>query len=210
MTFPASHRLASQLAHASMPAAGAAFDTPYGLLLGWGDTVPAKDSTGYAHSAIFLHTDGETPGGMYYQNFGSVASSDFQPAVGGLLHSIEEVVDLTDAGAKFVAMSTPLPAGAAFLGAQANLDAAVTAGGTTVKIALGINDGDVDAYGKTTGLTQNLKIDTIPLTVLSAETTVDVCGVVADGSALGDSNLSAGKVRVRLLYLALKSLADAA
>ncbi len=124
---------------------------------------------------------------------------------------IEETVDLTDAGAKFVAMTTPIPAGAVILSAQANIEALAVAGGTSVKVALGINDGDVDAYGKTSALTKNLKIDTIPaaLEPLASETPIDVCAVVTNGSALGDSNFTAGSVRVRIVYLQLVSLTNA-
>jgi hypothetical protein len=123
---------------------------------------------------------------------------------------LEETVDLTSAGAKFVAMTTAVPAGAVILSASANVQTLVVAGGTTAKVALGLNGGDVDKYGKTTNLTLDQKISTIPAhAVLAGAETIDVCGVTSDGSALGDTNISAGSVRVRIVYFQLADLANA-
>ncbi len=124
---------------------------------------------------------------------------------------IEETVSLVGAAAKFVALTTPIPAGAVILSAQLNVEALVVAGGTTVKVALGLNAGDVDKYGKTATLVKNQKANVIPdHAVLAAPEQIDVCGVVTDGSALGDSNFTAGSVRVRIVYLELASLTNAA
>lgn len=123
---------------------------------------------------------------------------------------MEETLSLASLGAKYKAMTNPLPAGAVILSAQANIETLVVAGGTTVKVALGINDGDVDAYGISADLAKNTKIDTIPdWAVLAAETTIDVCGVVTDGSALGSDNITAGSVRVRIVYAVCNSLDNA-
>lgn len=136
--------------------------------------------------------------------FGATSSEGLRVRV------INEVVSLSGAGATFKALTSSIPAGAVILSAQANIESEVTAGGTTVKVALGLNAGDVDKYGLATGLTQNLKINTIPTwAVLGSSEQIDVCGVVTDGSALGDTNLSAGSVRVRIVYLDLASLANA-
>lgn len=126
------------------------------------------------------------------------------------LKVLEESVDLTGAGAAYKAMSSAIPTNSIILSAQANIASTVTAGGTTVKIALGLHAGDVDKYGITTDLTQNQKIDTMATpTVLSGSEQIDVCGVTSDGSALGDSNLTGGMVRVRIVYQTLLSLDDA-
>lgn len=132
-------------------------------------------------------------------------------AEGFHLKVIDETISLASLGAKFVALTTAIPSGAVIVSAQLNVEALVVAGGTTVKVALGINDGDVDKYGITTNLTKNQKINTIPdWAVLSAEEQIDVCAVVTNGSALGDTNVSAGSVRVRIVYLQLASLTNAA
>jgi hypothetical protein len=137
-------------------------------------------------------------------SLGSNATTGLQVKV------LEEVVVLTDAGAKFVAMTTPIPAGAVILSVQANIDVLAVAGGTSVKVGLGLNATDVNKYGITSALTKNLKINTIPdWAVLSAPETIDVCAAVTDGSDVGDSNFSAGSVRVRIVYLEPVGLTDA-
>jgi len=158
--------------------------------------------------------DATVSGGVLFT--GASAAGETIATIGGAAAEglnfkvIEETVDLTAAGAKYVAMTTPIPAGAVILSVQANIEVLVVAGGTTVKVALGPNGGDVDKYGITSDLTLNQKISTIPdWAVLASETAIDVCGVVTDGSALGDTNLSAGSVRVRIVYLELAALADA-
>lgn len=123
---------------------------------------------------------------------------------------IDEVVDLTALGANSLALTTPIPAGAVILSAQANIDELVVAGGTTVKVALGLAAGDVDKYGKSADLVLNTKFNTMAdWAVLAAQEDIAVCGVTSDGSALGDTNISAGKVHVRIVYLQLASLANA-
>lgn len=138
------------------------------------------------------------------QRFGASATEGLEIKV------IDEDVSLASAGAKYVALTDAVPAGAVILSVQANVEALVVAGGTTVKVGVGLNAGDMDKYGKTSDLTQNQKIDTIPdWAVLGGEEQLDVCGVVTNGSTLGDSNLTAGTVRVRVVYLVPNSLDDA-
>jgi len=211
MPFPGAHRLPSQLKEGTAPTDNALVKTPNGWILAHGETVPPDEIDGYAPGGMFVHTDGADMASTLYQNTGSKASSRFlRLGVGGMLRCLEETVDLTAAGAKFVAMAAAIPAGAVIIGAQANIQTAVTAGGTTVKVALGLHGVDVDLYGKSTGLTKNLKIDTVPdWAVLGTATTIDVCGVTTSGAALGSANLSAGTVRVRIMYLDLTSLPNA-
>lgn len=142
---------------------------------------------------------------------GSVALTIGVDATHGLqFKQIDEVVDLSALGAKSKALTTPIPAGAVIISAQANIDELVVAGGTTVKVALGLAAGDVDKYGKSADLVLNTKFNTLAdWAVLAAEEAIAVCGVTTDGSALGDSNITAGKVHVRIVYLQLASLANA-
>lgn len=157
------------------------------------------------HTAVKVFGAVATAAGVAALGFGSTS------ATGLLINVIEEVVDLTAAGAKFKALTTAIPSGAVILSAQANIDTLAVAGGTSVKVALGLNGGDVDKYGITSALTKNLKIDTIPdWAVLSGAEQIDVNAVVTNGSALGDTNFSAGSVRVRIVYAVPVSLPDAA
>ncbi len=124
---------------------------------------------------------------------------------------IDEVVDLTSAGAKFKALTNQVPAGAVILSVQANIQTLAVAGGTSVKVGIGAHAGTTNTYGNTSALTKNLKIDTIPAAwaVLASALTLDVCACASTATGLGDTNFSAGTVRVRVVYLARVSLADA-
>lgn len=116
-------------------------------------------------------------------------------------------------GASATSVNLPnitFPAGCVILAAQANIASTVTAGGTSVKVALGISSGDVDKYGKTASLAKNQKIDTIPdWAVLAATETISINAVVTDGSGLGDTGFTDGSVRVFITYLQAVSLPNA-
>jgi len=101
------------------------------------------------------------------------------------------------------------PAGAVVLSVRANIHTLVVAGSTSVKIGIGITT-DEDKYGKTTGLTKNLKITTIPdWAVLAAaeDVQVQVCDTSGDE---GDTAASAGIVTVELIWAELANLANQA
>jgi hypothetical protein len=143
--------------------------------------------------------------GAVAARFGATATEGLEVKV------LDEVVSLTSAGAKFKAMTTAVPAGAVILSVQGNIASAITAGGTSVAVSLGLNASDPDKYGFVNALTQNSKINNIPdWAVLSGATTIDVCATIADGTTLGNTNFSAGSVRVRVVYLANNSLDNAA
>ncbi len=138
------------------------------------------------------------------QRFGATATEGFEIKV------IDETVS-GFTGAKTFDLTEDVPAGAVILSVQGNIETAVTAGGTSVKVSIGLAGGDVDKYGKTGTLAQNQKIDTIPdWAVLSGAEDVEIGIVVTDGSTLGDTNASAGAVRVRIVYAVPNSLDDAA
>lgn len=127
------------------------------------------------------------------------------------IQSFEEVVDLTDADAVFVALETKVPAGAVILGVQANLDVAVVAAGNSARVGIGPSDGIVD-FGVTTNKNVNQKITTIPKedeAHVASEMTLRVNAVQADGSTAGTGAISAGSVRVRVTYATLAALPDA-
>ena len=138
------------------------------------------------------------------ERYGASASEGYEVRV------IDETLAAFSA-AKTFDLTEDIPAGAVILSVQANIETAVVAGGTSVKVSVGIAGGDVDKYGKTADLTKNQKIDTIPVhAILASAEDVQVGIVVTDGSTLGDTDASAGVVRVRIVYAVQNSLDDAA
>lgn len=123
---------------------------------------------------------------------------------------IDEIVDLTAAGAKFVAMANSIPAGAVIISAQMNIQEAVVAGGTSVKVGLGDHSGTCNTWGNTSVLTLNAKAKALAAySVLAAQTTPEVCACASTATGLGNTNFSAGKVRVRIVYIKANDLPDA-
>ena len=97
---------------------------------------------------------------------------------------------------------------------QANCEAALTGGGTTATWSVG-TAGDPDKYG-TAGngagdtLAKNSKVDFIPADAfLTSTEDVVLTGVATGGAADGDTALTVGAVRVRVIYETLNSLDDA-
>lgn len=124
---------------------------------------------------------------------------------------IDEDVTLTNAVK--TDLTSTVPSGAVILSHQANLESAVSGDGSgddgLTKVAVGVAS-DPDKYGKTSGLTQNLKIDTIPdWAVLSGVETISVYATDNNGAAVTEKFTAGGIVRVRIIYLALNSLDNA-
>jgi hypothetical protein len=125
----------------------------------------------------------------------------------------DEVITLTNAVT--TATTLALPAGAIVLCAQANLESAVVGDASgddlLAKVGLGIA-GTVVKFGVTSGLTKNLKIDTIPASyAVSAGETLGIFGIKADGSTACTEKFVGGEtVRVRVAYAVPNSLDDAA
>lgn len=122
----------------------------------------------------------------------------------------DQVIDLTSAGAKFVNALT-LPAGAIVKYVAMQVTELVVAGGTTVKLALNLHTAvGTGDYLQLATLTKNTKKSALlpDATPLASPLAVDVNGVTTAGSALGDTNLSAGKVRVIMVYNVPAVLAD--
>lgn len=99
-----------------------------------------------------------------------------------------------------------VPVGSVILSVQISLDNDILSSLAT-KIGVGI-DSDPDKYGKTTGLTQNLKIDTIPSwVILSQEENIKLFAVDDDGNAIGTIGGGVNnRIQVRIIYLNLTSL----
>jgi hypothetical protein len=104
-----------------------------------------------------------------------------------------------------------VPAQSVVMSCQANVATALTGGGTTVTFAVGVT-ADPDKYGAPAvdGLTQNTKLNFIPAyAFLTAPEAVVLTGAAAGGTADGDTALSVGTVRVRVVYWTLNSLDNA-
>ena len=130
---------------------------------------------------------GRQPREGQHDRQGQQAEEQEQPGGEGTeLRVLDEVVTLTNAVA--TDLSGDIPAGARILSVQANLDTLVVGDGSgddlLAKVGIGIAS-DPDKYGKTSDLTQNQKVDTIPGTyeVFSAPEDVQVYACKADGSA---------------------------
>ena len=110
---------------------------------------------------------------------------------------------------------------------QANVEAALTGGGTTVTFGIGIT-GDVDCFGTAFSagaqadlLTKNAKINHIGIPAsppvagsdigkfLPAGAAVKLIGAATGGATAGNTALTVGSVKVRIVYRTLMSLADA-
>jgi hypothetical protein len=104
-----------------------------------------------------------------------------------------------------------VPAQSVVMSCQANVATALTGGGTTVTFGVG-TAGDPDKYGAPAvdGLTQNTKLNFIPAyAFLTGPEAVVLTGAAAGGTADGDTALSVGTVRVRVVYWTLNSLDNA-
>lgn len=136
------------------------------------------------------------------------------------------VVEATVSPAAIETAILTLPANSAVISLQANIEAALTGGGTTASVSFGIT-GDVDAYGTMMSagsqadlLTKNAKADFIgrvaagagaSLGVFSpAAVSIKMIGAATGGAAAGDTALTVGSVKVRIVYDTMQSIADAA
>ncbi len=139
------------------------------------------------------------------QRFGKTATE------GAEIRVLDEAVVLATSLTR--AMTVTLPAGAVILSVQSNINAALTAAGGATKFGVGTSPlGDPDKYLLSgTTLTKNHadgKKDKIPAwAVLSSTEQIYVTACDDRGEATGTL---AGTVRVRVVYLALNSLDDAA
>lgn len=104
-----------------------------------------------------------------------------------------------------------VPAGSFVLSVQSNVEVALTGGGTTVTYSIG-TAGDPDKYGTpaSDALTQNTKSNFMgPFAFLPSAEPIVLTGTATGGAADGDTALTVGTVRVRVVYYTLNSLDDA-
>jgi hypothetical protein len=117
-------------------------------------------------------------------------------------------VDVTVAPAAVETAVFTVPAGSVIVSSQATVKTALTGGGTTVTFSLGIA-ADPDKYGTATAnlLTANAKLNFIPAYAFLASTeAIVLTGAAAGGATDGDTALTVGTVRCRIVYWTLNSL----
>lgn len=183
-----------------------------GAYILWDQSADAWTRVG---AVVDLHTQGTTGTGAVIDVVGP-----------DLTHGVKTVVlevTLTPAAVETALLT--LPANSCVDWLQANIEAALTAGGTTTTVSFGIT-GDVDAYGTMMSagaqadlLTQNGKADFIgrvasgagaSLGVFSpAAVSIKMIGAATGGAAAGDTALSVGSVKVRIGYRTIMSMANA-
>jgi hypothetical protein len=101
-----------------------------------------------------------------------------------------------------------VPANSLVVSAQTNVLTDLTAGGTSVTYGLGVA-ADPDKYGTPSadGLVKNTKSNFIPAhAFLTAAEQIVLTAAATGGAADGDTALSVGTVRVRVVYWTLKAL----
>lgn len=118
-----------------------------------------------------------------------------------------------------------VPAMSRIVAVQANVETALTGGGTTVTFSIGIT-GDVDAYGTASNsgvqadlLTQNAKVNAMGTIAANAGASIGVfsaatvalklIAAATGGASAGDTALTVGSVKIRVLYETLLPMADA-
>lgn len=165
---------------------------------------------GYASSQAFrdgtvlqLFGSGTTPGDTVVR-YGATATEGLEV----------RVFENTISPAAVETAIVTLPAYSYVLAVQANCQSALTGGGTTVTWSIG-TAADPDKYG-TAGngagdtLAKNGKLDfAIPGTLLTSTEAIVLTGAAAGGAADGNTALTVGSVRVRVVYAFLNSLDDA-
>ena len=141
----------------------------------------------------------------------------------GVLDTVEGLEErIYDAVVSPAAIETALftiPANSVVDSVQANVDAALTGGGTSVTFSIGIT-GDVDAYGTagapTDLLTKNAKLNAIGTKASGAGASVGIfsggttalklIAAATGGTTAGDTALTVGSVRVVVRYRTLINL----
>jgi hypothetical protein len=185
-----------------------------GSYLQWDQSADALTRNG---AAVDLYTQAGTGTGTVIQVIGP-----------DLTHGTKTVVyEATVTPAAIETTLFTLPAGSVIDSVQANIQAALTGGGTTVTVSIGVT-GDVDCFGtifsagsQADSLAKNAKINAIgspasppqPGTSVgqhyASATAVKLIGAATGGATAGDTALTVGSVKVRIQYRTLMPIADA-
>ena len=115
---------------------------------------------------------------------------------------VDTVIDFTGNATKYKNVCT-IPAGSKVKCATIQILTLVVGGSTTVKLGLGTNGTSPSLLGKTSALTKNAQNNVVPAdaaSLIASSTGIDLCGVTTAGTALGDTNVTAGTARVIIVY----------
>ncbi len=115
---------------------------------------------------------------------------------------VDSVIDFTSNATKFINVCT-IPAGSKVKLAIIQILTLVVGGSTTVKLGLGTHGTSPSLLGKTAALTKNSQNGLVPAdtaSLIAADTAIDLNGVTTAGTALGDTNVTAGTARVIIVY----------
>jgi hypothetical protein len=123
---------------------------------------------------------------------------------------VDTIIDFTSNATTYINVCT-VPAGSKIKLAIIQITELVVGGSTTVKLGLGTHGTSPSLLGKTSALTKNAQNGLVPAdaaSIIASSTGIDLCGVTTAGSALGDTNVTAGKARVIIVYSKPAVLAD--
>jgi len=99
--------------------------------------------------------------------------------------------------AVFTDTTLAVPAGAVILSVQVSVEAAITGDGSGddlfALIGIGVSGGDEDAYGNSSAITQNAKINTIPDWAINAGETLALFALKADGNTACTEKFTGGE-----------------
>ncbi len=115
---------------------------------------------------------------------------------------VDSVIDFTANATKYINVCT-IPAGSKIKCAIIQILTLVVGGSTTVKLGLGTNGTSPSLLGKTAALTKNSQNGLVPAdaaSLIASSTNIDLNGVTTAGTALGDTNVTAGTARVIIVY----------
>ncbi len=123
---------------------------------------------------------------------------------------VDSVIDFTGNATLFKTVAV-VPAGSKIKSAIIQILTLVVGGSTTVKLGLGTHGTSPSLLGKTAALTKNSQNGLVPAdaaSLIASQTTIDLSGVTTAGTALGDTNVTAGTARVIIVYDTPAVLAD--
>lgn len=189
----------------------------------YGDTASAKLAWDQSQDALIRSGAAVD---LYSQGAGSTGTV-FEVIGVDLTHGVKRTAySATISPAAVETALFTVPAQSVIESVQASIVTALTGGGTTVTASIGIT-GDVDLYGTMTNagvqadlLTQNAKMDCFGRRAanagagiglyVAATQALKLIAAATGGASAGDTALTAGSIKIRVVYSTMMSLADGA
>jgi hypothetical protein len=161
-------------------------------------SLPTELAVRTAVDAMTTFTGGSAAGAVAMR-FGATATEGLTTMV------VDKTVTL---GAVAGVAIFTIPSGAVLRSIQGNIQVAAVAGGTTAIVGIGV-DADPNLYAQTANLNKNSKAETaMAPTLLAAPVALEAFPCASSG-AIGNTQFSAGTLRVRIVYDVLTSLDNA-